>query len=205
MRNIIFRICPSGSCQYPFVGQLLTLQMKVKITLKIHLGSSTRLWLFQDMSQETWGQFEHAANVQLPILSAFWGDAGDLDLPVGQERNRNIYVHIHPMGSTVMSQTNPNTETEKIVKDTSTLSLSTLSLSQQSCYNVKLPHISQIVFCCKIEIVWLSAVFCRAAYSFVRKVEKTPIPASLSVCNYSHLAVPSQSLVKPVEFFNPHI
>lgn len=113
MRNIIFRIYPSVSCHYAFVGQLLTLQLKVKITLKIHLGSSTRLWPFQDMSQETWGCFEHAVNVQLPMLSAFWGDAVNLALPVGQERNRNIFVYIQPMESILKGQMSPRLRDRK--------------------------------------------------------------------------------------------
>lgn len=159
MGNVIFRIYP-GSCQYPIVGQLLTLQRKAKITLKIHLGSSIRLSPFQDMSQETWGCFEHAVNVQLPILSVFWGDAGNLALPVGQERNRNSYVHMHPIGSTLTSQMNPrhrkngkNTKGYKHTEPTLCLSPS-LSLSKAVTVLNCLTSL-KLFFCCKIEIVWI--------------------------------------------------
>lgn len=85
--------------------------MKVKITLRMHLGNSIgRKFLsdhFRSWAKRPRAWFEHSVNVQLPILSAFWGDAGNPALPVGQERNTNIYVHVHPVGTTMTSQMNP--------------------------------------------------------------------------------------------------
>lgn len=170
--------------------------MKAKIRLRIHLGNNIgRKFLsdhFRSWAKRPGARFEHSVNVQLPILSAFWGDAGNLALPVGQERSRNIYVHVHPMGTTMTSQMNPRHRDWKNIKEYKHTepagSLGKAVIMLNCLTSLKL------FFCCKTEIVWLSAVFCRTAYSFVSKVEKDPIPASFSVCKCGHLAVPSQSL-----------
>lgn len=152
------------------------------------------------MSQETWGCFEHAVNVQLPILSAFWGDAGNLALPVGQERNRNIFVHIHPIGSTVMSQMNPrhrNGKNTKGYKHTGpTLRLSpSLPLSHSKAVTMLNCLMSlKLLFCCKIEIVWILGCSSELPTALLARWKKLP-----------YLQVHSQSLVRPIEFFNSHI
>lgn len=94
--------------------------MKLKITLRIHLGNSIgRKFLsdhFRSWAKRPAAWFEHSVNVQLPILSAFCGDAGNLVLPVVQERNRNIYVHVQPMGTTMTSQMNTRHRDSKNIK-----------------------------------------------------------------------------------------